>query len=149
MGKNMNFNTYTTQALDLRPNTEPQMAESITVISIHDWDRIVRSRLAQIAALPVGWDGYGSERIGTDIRSFAREILYSSMTKDQMAPSIVPISGGGLQLEWHTFKGDIELEIGRPYQTELYVAFTDGRPTIEKTLGADFSELTKALKEIA
>lgn len=145
----MTFNTYTTQALDLRPAVETQAAESITIFSMHDWDCSVRTRLGQIGALPVGWDGYGSEPIGEDVRSFALHILYSSMSSDQMAPSIVPISGGGLQLEWHTQRGDIELEISRPYQTELYVSFEDERPPVEKALGADFSELTKALKEIA
>jgi hypothetical protein len=145
----MSFNTYTTQALDQRPNVNVQTAGSITMFSVHDWDSVVRNRLAQIGALPQGWDGYGSERIGEDVRWFALQILYSSMTKDQMAPSIVPIAGGGIQLEWHTFKGDIELEISRPNQTELYVAFEDDRPIIEMPLSTDFSELTKALREIA
>lgn len=148
-GEDMTFNTYTTQALDWRSVVEVQAAQSITIVSMHDWDCAVRTRLGQIGALPVGWDGYGSEAIGEDVRSFALQILYSSMTKDQMAPSIVPISGGGLQLEWHTPKGDIELEISRPNQSELYVSFEDERPPVEKTLGTDFSDLTKALKEIA
>lgn len=113
------------------------------------WQHRVRARLDQLRALPQNWDGYHSVAISPSVVQFVMDVLGSAMPPFTSAPSIVPVSGGGLQLEWHEGGLDIELYVSKPYQAELYVGYLDGRPSLEMDLNADFEDLTDALREIA
>ena len=113
------------------------------------WQHRVKARLDQLRALPQSWDGYHSVPISPSVAKFVLDVLGSTMPPFTSAPSIVPVSGGGLQLEWHEGGLDIELYVSKPYQAELYVGYLDGRPAIEMDLDADFEELTDALREIS
>lgn len=114
------------------------------------WRSRVDQRLTELSKLRQGWDGYGADRISSTVLNFARSVLESVMSVQTPAPSIVPTHGGGLQLEWHIGGVDAELMIYRPFEAELNVSFGDGRPSVEdKPLTTDFSELSKALCEIA
>jgi hypothetical protein len=44
---------------------------------------------------------------------------------------LVPLSGGGLQVEWHTERADIELKILAPFSVEAWVS----DPSIEDDEG--------------
>lgn len=113
-----------------------------------NWQLETEAKINQLLRLPRGWDGYGSEPISQSVARFALDALSSAATAFMSAPSVVPVAGGGLQMEWHEGGVDIELCIPRPYQAELYVAFLDGRPPIELELGTDYTALTMALQEI-
>lgn len=56
-----------------------------------------------LAALKPGWDSYGACAIAPDAIRAARVML--------SAPSVVPCSDGGVQLEWHRDGFDIEIRI--------------------------------------
>lgn len=113
-----------------------------------NWQIETEARLKQLLSLPRSWDGYGSEPVSQAVAQFALDALSSAAPRHAPSPAIVPISGGGLQIEWHEGGADIELHIPRPYQAELYVAFLDGRPPIEIELDSDYTALTMALQEI-
>jgi hypothetical protein len=81
---------------------------------------------------------------------FVRSVLESTMSSEAPAPSVVPMSGGGIQLEWHTGGFDIELTVYAPFQAELSVEYPDDRePVEEQTITSDFSTLGELMAELA
>jgi hypothetical protein len=64
-----------------------------------------------IAALPSNWDGYGSPPLAENVRQSAIAILKALNRSDVPEPNIVPVSGGGMQLEWFHEGRELELEI--------------------------------------
>lgn len=113
------------------------------------WIRSVAQRVRYLRGLRKGWDGHLSAPIQADILSFALSILDSSMRPFTPAPFIAPVSGGGLQIEWHEGGVDIELYIPQPLRAELYVEYSDGREPLEVELVSDFGPLDKALTKLA
>lgn len=71
-----------------------------------DTDRLnAMAKLDEIATLPDNWDSYGADTPWPDAIATARRIV----TLFQHAPAIVPLSDGGVQLEW--YREGFELEI--------------------------------------
>ena len=56
------------------------------------------------------WDSYGASRIGLEGIIAAIRYVDSTFHDDAPAPSVVPTSGGGVQLEWHVDGVDREIE---------------------------------------
>ena len=90
--------------------TEGTLAFSRTVQSINE-----------LLALPHGWDSYGgmppSERGARKVIA----MLASFAAAGGKMPAIVPVSDGGLQLEWHNSGVDLEIEIDRSGAVSAYV----------------------------
>lgn len=112
------------------------------------WQAEVEAQLAQMRNLAPGWDGYGSPAIPEATLAFAKSVLASTMSITSPPPSIVPIHGGGLQLEWHRNGYDIELVLFSPNSAEIAIQHVDGREVVETELSTDFSLLGDALNEI-
>jgi len=55
------------------------------------------------------WDGYGSIAPGDAVKRRSVELLAAMEDDEPPLPRVVPVPGGGLQLEWRM--GDRELEI--------------------------------------
>jgi len=67
-------------------------------------------RVNDLARMPLGWDSYGSPTIAPEAVETAVELLHKLALLSAPKPHIVPISGGGLQLDWAV--NNRELEIG-------------------------------------
>lgn len=67
-------------------------------------------RVQQLKAMPPNWDGYGSPPIQPSAVSVTIQLMRAIARISSLPPHIVPVSGGGLQLEWAI--GQRELEIG-------------------------------------
>jgi len=65
--------------------------------------------LDALSTLPVGWDSYGSPKISDDLIMAAKRFLYQ-LEFEFIAPRVVPVSGGGIQLEWQMSERELELE---------------------------------------
>lgn len=114
------------------------------------WRAVVEARLKKLGTYPHGWDGYQSSPPHPSVIAYARSVLNSVMQQDTPAPSIVPMSEGGLQLEWHRNGYDIELAIFSTNDLELSITFPDEREPIEdKPLTLSFFELSEVLEQLA
>jgi hypothetical protein len=113
------------------------------------WQEEVSRRLIQLLNLPQGWDGYSAEPISEAMAAFVTNVLNSTMSEGTPSPDIVPASGGGVQIEWHTGGVDIELFIPRPNEACLTVGYMDGREPFEGDLTTDFSILGEVLEPLA
>ena len=103
-------------------------------------------KLSDLINLPEGWDGHLGRPVDFDVAKFAVKFLASTLDSESPAPQIVPLSYGGLQLEWHERDIDLEIEIEIP--NRLFVSFTDhrGDEEFEREFSADYSEVTRVLR---
>ncbi len=60
--------------------------------------------------LPRNWDGYGAVQVREPIVRKALLMLVGVMEDDAPAPSVVPLSDGGIQVEWHRRGRNLEIE---------------------------------------
>jgi hypothetical protein len=91
------------------------------------WAADVSARLRHLIGLEVGWDGYRGVPTKEDVAQFAATLLSQIAIFSTPAPALVPLSSGGLQIEWHTRQADIEISILAPFTVEAWVS----DPTIE------------------
>jgi hypothetical protein len=66
--------------------------------------------LEDLLHLPGNWDGYGAVRIKEQIAENALLVLVEIMEDDAPVPSVVPLSDGGIQVEWHRRGRNLEIE---------------------------------------
>jgi hypothetical protein len=65
----------------------------------------------QLLLLEGNWNTRGARPIESDSAERAIDLLSRCASVDTPAPDVVPTVRGGLQLEWHRCRMDIELEI--------------------------------------
>jgi hypothetical protein len=66
--------------------------------------------LLDLLRLPEDWDGYGAVRIHEQIAQRALMVLVEVLENDAPGPSVVPLSDGGIQIEWHRRGRNLEIE---------------------------------------
>ncbi len=86
----------------------------------HDWRPAVMKRLEQLVRLDCGWDGYSGQPASLENATFALRMLEAVCGPDASPPQLVPGSSGDLQIEWHTFTGDIELHVLAPNRVHAW-----------------------------
>lgn len=85
------------------------------------WVQLALTSIKDIANLPPNWDGYGSPPLSQKAYQYAVAILKSLTGDDLPQPSIVPISGGGMQFEWRHKGRELELEIDPESDEMVYL----------------------------
>ena len=74
------------------------------------WQRPTVESLQDLLQLPRNWDGYGASQIQEQIAQKALMVLVEVMENNAPAPSVVPLSDGGIQVEWHRQGRNLEIE---------------------------------------
>ncbi|MEX0703743.1 MAG: hypothetical protein WD069_16720 [Planctomycetales bacterium] len=74
----------------------------------------LHAELDQIAALQPDWDGYGAPRIDPAIIEAARRFIDLLVEEMPSRATIVAMSPGNLQFEWHEGRRVLELEFETP-----------------------------------
>ena len=100
----------------------------------------IEAAIAKLATLPQGWDGYNGFPVQARVAERARRLLKAIMGYTSIIPAVVPLSDGGLQLEW--FVGAYEVEIAITLEGTILVDFeckSDGR--VEEIQLADPREI--------
>jgi hypothetical protein len=106
------------------------------------WVQPSLKTLGQFLTLPQDWDSYGGRPVDPGCVWAAWQLLLALMREDLPAPSIVPTSRRGVQIEWHVHGIDLEIEIVTPRQ--LHASFEDAI-----TEEAWEKEITDAARELA
>lgn len=128
---------------------EPRRLRIILPVTCPEWFKHAVTRLEDLLNLQPNWDSYGANSVNPEIAMYAINLLLELMDDAMPIPSIVPTNRGGIQLEWHTTRGDLEIDIEAPYR--VGVVFEDvvtGEP-LEEMRVIDASWLQKALMRIA
>jgi hypothetical protein len=86
------------------------------------WFHDAVGRLENLASLAPDWDSYGAKAVAANMALAAVKFLaeVAAVAPSVHGPSIVPLSDGGIQVEWH--RGGIDLE----------VAFSDDEPGVSR-----------------
>jgi len=72
------------------------------------------SELDRLRHLRAGWDGYRAATIDTAVLDAARALIFRLPVHFAPRPHVVPLSSGGLQLEWSSGQVALELEFESP-----------------------------------
>jgi hypothetical protein len=67
--------------------------------------------ISDLMQLDDNWDSYGSPRIQRAAVERAVQVLRAADKQDPPPPRIVPVSGGGLQIEWAAGARELEVEM--------------------------------------
>jgi hypothetical protein len=109
------------------------------------WVAPTEDAMRKLSLLRENWDTYGAPRIDPAMINAALTLLQQVMRSDTPAPSVVPTSRGGVQLEWHTKGIDMELEFLTPAHSHLM--FDDQRTSTawEAEITSDLSQFAQAI----
>ena len=111
-----------------------------------NWLPSVLNQVYGLILLSPGWDGHGGKAIAIDIIDFTIQFLRDTLAPDGPEPQLVPLSYGGIQLEWH--ENGIDLEIEVIAANRLFVSFEDhenGRD-LEREFSTDFTDVSRILR---
>lgn len=75
------------------------------------WMEEAAQSLTTILNLEENWDSYGARRVTLDGAIAALTVLFNVMGDRTPMPAIIPTPSGNVQLEWHQFGIDLEVEI--------------------------------------
>lgn len=98
----------------------PQFHRALTAATEPTWQKEVLARVTALLRLRPGWDSYKAPAPRYDAAMFALTVLQGIMRPGTPAPSVVPSSTGGIQLEWHEKHIDLEIHVLGPYKGEVW-----------------------------
>ncbi len=97
------------------------------------WIRDAVSKVSELTALRPDWDTYGANAVDAAAAARVAEFLLDHAFGDLSAPSVVPMTDGGLQLEWH--RGGLNLEISfSSTEPGVYIEDLDSQEIREEPL---------------
>ncbi|MFQ5853059.1 MAG: hypothetical protein ACE5JU_21070 [Candidatus Binatia bacterium] len=125
--------------------TEAQWSRVIPVPNLSRWQVEGIKRLVGTMSLPADWDSYGGPPPGDSVVSAAIELLMGLDLDYFLPPRVVPVSGGGVQLEWNFGPRELELHVLEDGSVE-YLRTEDGNVLDEGTARAvDFPRVRSLL----
>lgn len=131
-----------TRSLDRVLSSDVFTSHAVRVPQLRSsWNLELGGRLNELAALPIGWDGYAGQPVSFQCANFVASMLERLCRDDVPAPSLVPGNDGSLQVEWHRNMVDVELDILRV--NEVIATLVDRRTDEETVLEiqSDFTEI--------
>lgn len=85
------------------------------------------TKLSGLIRLPEDWDSYGAPPIDAEVAGTLWEVLVTLAEAEAPEPDVVPLSSGGLQLEWYTPELEVQLSIEPPAPQALWLSYRDER----------------------
>ena len=111
-----------------------------------DWLRPVREKMTELATLQYDWDGRQSAAVRPESLVFAYTVLAQAMSPRTIAPSIIPLGNGGLQLVWSNANAEVEVEVVRPNEVFVYHHNRQSGAEEEWQSETEFSKLSTILR---
>lgn len=89
-----------------------------------EWLRPTVAKMNQLLQLPPNWDSYGGQPVSLQSLGAALRLLFGLSKSTLPPPEVVPMSAGGVQLEWHQSGVDLEISVGSAGEISCY--YRDG-----------------------
>jgi len=80
------------------------------------WFDPIMQGFVDVLTLPPDWNSYGAGAIDPKIVLYAMTFMNGLLVPSTPAPRVVPLSSGGLQVEWHRQGLDLEIVFDRDEQ---------------------------------
>ena len=110
LSRDLEISAKRRQAYGVRINEQKQ-SEVSSGPSSPKWLLPALESAYNLLTLPLNWDSYGAPPIMKDTIMTGIEVLVNHSFPGSPAPVFVPTSRGGCQLEWHTSRFDLEIEV--------------------------------------
>ncbi|WP_270038312.1 hypothetical protein [Solirubrobacter ginsenosidimutans] len=134
----------------IRPANAMSVIETYgTPVAGPAWRRTTSERLSNLLGLPDDWDSNGSGAPSLMAAIEALSLLERVLGSDAVAPSVVPLSDGGVQLEWHRRGTDVEVILGPVDDRGIFVEDTNGVWEGSVDDSSDVVELARRLTDVA
>lgn len=131
-----------------RRSAEPSIVRVKVQTPAASWVRDAIAEIEQLTALSADWDTYGASPITASAATKAVRFLVDNAYAELARPSIVPMSDGGIQLEWH--RGGVDLEISiSDGDSGVFVAHAGAGESEEAPLSDARSHLLSRLSQLA
>lgn len=98
----------TKNSLLMANRTEPKIVVTVPK-EPPKWFSVTLSSLARLLNLQDNWDSYGGRKPQLIAVIQGLKLLWQIMAINTPAPSVVPLSDGGIQFEWHRKNQDLEI----------------------------------------
>jgi len=99
--------------------------------------------VADLLSLPAGWNSYSAKPIAPANAVRAIRLLADLLESATPPPIVVPTVRGGIQLEWHTEKGDIEIYIKSPENVTFFAEDFESGESVELPLAGHEHDLKR------
>ena len=110
--------------------TSPQWSGVVSVGDLSQWQVEAIRKLLQLFTLPRDWDSYGSPPPSEVAIMAAVRLILRIDLESFLSPLVVPVAGGGVQLEWSLGSREVEIEINDRGSAE-YLKSSGGKPIEE------------------
>ena len=110
-----------------------------------EWLESANERIDHLAELPHNWDGYGSPAISQPALDGAAQLMSFLASELPPIPTVGPVPGGGLQLEWRHGVRELELEL-LPNGTIEYLTVECSEMREDTLALADFGTALKLVR---
>ena len=104
----------------------------------------IAAKLNAFLALPPGWNSYGASPIREESVETTWRLLSCVLEPRMPLPYVVPLPTGGVQLEWHTERIDLEIEIEGPDRMAVYYQL--GEEERECEVSVDLTPIVEAME---
>lgn len=84
------------------------------------WFDPLMQGFVDLLTLPPNWDSYGASGVDTKVVHAAISFINGFLRPSSPAPRVVPLSSGGLQLEWRRNGVDLEIVFDRDERPFFY-----------------------------
>ena len=105
--------------------------------------------IGALLTLPPGWNSYSAKPIAPENAVRAIDLLCHLLQPGIAAPTVVPRVQGGIQLEWHTKAGDIEVYIDSPDQISFFAEHAESGESTEAPLAGHEEVLKRWVQRIS
>jgi hypothetical protein len=123
--------------------------ESTLTGQIPAWFDAVARKCVSFVELENNWDSYGGRPVHESIAQAAANLIVQLVRASVPEPTVVPTSGGGIQLEWHTTTVDLEIELASAGRiSAVFEDRTTGREW-EHEFQSDLSLLVEAVGQLS
>lgn len=97
------------------------------------WQLAALEKLSRLHGLKPNWDSYGSPPISDDVLEIAQRLV-GEANVDAPTPRVVPVSGGGVQVEWEHGTRLFVVLVRSDFSIEVYAEDGSGNDPLDATL---------------
>ena len=97
--------------------------------------------VTDLLSLPPGWNSYSAQPIAPQNAARAIQLLAEFLGPETPLPAVIPMVRGGIQLEWHTKRANVEIYIESPNNVSFFAEKVGSGKSSEGSLPGHEHEL--------
>jgi len=116
-------------------------------VELPAWAEPAISSIIELLSLPANWNSYDAPRLVPSTGIAAIRFLADVMRNAMPLPAFVPTSRGGVQLEWHFERGDVEVNFDPAGSATVFASDLTTGQEIEGPLETNQQKLEVMLRQ--